>query len=216
MSTNDVVARLAAANPIPSEGPVRLPEPLRVPRRRVAAAIALAVAVAVPAAAFAGRLGDLLGISNEGTAVSTSQVLPGQDKLDQALADMRVGSTMQLLGTLNGVSFYAARNADGQFCLAIDHVQQTYEKGVLCDLNADNFPSADVKAISFPRGLQGVAADGVATVAFLDGSGAVLDAAPVTNNLFVSDQRFGPGEAAYLETLDAQGNVLTKQPLPGS
>ena len=73
-----------------------------------------------------------------------------------------------------------------------------------------------MKAISFPRGLQGVAADGVATVAFLDGSGAVIDSAPVTNNLFVSDRRLGPGEAAYLETLDAQGNVLTKQPLPGS
>jgi len=216
MSTNDVVARLAAANPIPTQVPVALPEPLRVPRRRVAVAIALAVAVAVPAAAFAGRLGDLLGITNEGTSVSTSQVLPGQDKLDQALADMNVGSTMQLLGTLNGVSFYAARNADGQFCLAIDHVQQTYEKGVLCDLNADNFPSADVKAISFPGGLQGVAADGVATVAFLDRSGAVLDSTPVVDNLFVSDLRFGPGEAAYLETLDAQGNVLTKQPLPGS
>jgi hypothetical protein len=213
--SNDVIARLAAANPVPSDAPLRAPEPLRVPRR-AAFALAAAVLLAVPAVAFAGKLGDLLGISNEGTPVSTSQVLPGQDQLDQALADMNVGSTMRLLGTLNGVSFYAARNADGQFCLAIDHVEQAYEKGVLCDLNADNFPSANVKAISFPRGLQGVAADGVATVAFLDGSGAVIDSTPVTNNLFVSDQRFGPGEAAYLETLDAEGNVLTKQPLPGS
>jgi hypothetical protein len=213
--SNDVIARLAAANPVPSDAPLKAPEPLRVPRR-AALALAAAVLLAVPAVAFAGKLGDLLGISNEGTPVSTSQVLPGQDQLDQALADMNVGSTMRLLGTLNGVSFYAARNADGQFCLAIDHVEQAYEKGVLCDLNADNFPSANVKAISFPRGLQGVAADGVATVAFLDGSGAVIDSTPVTNNLFVSDQRFGPGEAAYLETLDAEGNVLTKQPLPGS
>jgi hypothetical protein len=213
--SNDVIARLAAANPVPSDAPLRAPGPLRVPRR-AAFALAAAVLLAVPAVAFAGKLGDLLGISNEGTPVSTSQVLPGQDQLDQALADTNVGSTMRLLGTLNGVSFYAARNADGQFCLAIDHVEQAYEKGVLCDLNADNFPSANVKAISFPRGLQGVAADGVATVAFLDGSGAVIDSTPVTNNLFVSDQRFGPGEAAYLETLDAEGNVLTKQPLPGS
>jgi hypothetical protein len=213
--SNDVIARLAAANPVPSDAPLKAPEPLRVPRR-AALALAAAVLLAVPAVAFAGKLGDLLGISNEGTPVSTSQVLPGQDQLDQALADMNVGSTMRLLGTLNGVSFYAARNADGQFCLAIDHVEQAYEKGVLCDLNADNFPSANVKAISFPRGLQGVAADGVATVAFLDGSGAVIDSTPVTNNLFVSDQRFGPGEAAYVETLDAEGNVLTKQPLPGS
>ena len=211
---NDVIGRLAAANPIPTDRPLQHPESIRISPRRAALALALAAAVAIPATAFAGKLGDLLGISNEGTPVSTSQVLPGQDQLDQALADMNVGSTMQLLGTLNGVSFYAARTAAGHFCFAIDHVERTYEKGVLCDLNTDNFPSADVKAITFPGGLQGIAADGVATVAFLDANGAVLDSTLVTNNLFVSDQRFRPGEAAYLEALDAQGNVRSKQPLP--
>jgi len=36
----------------------------------------------------------------------------------------------------------------------------------------------------------------------------------VTNNLFVSDQRFEQGQAAYLATLDAAGNVTSKRALP--
>jgi hypothetical protein len=209
---NDVIARLAAANPVPTGAPLRAPA--RVPRRRLAIAAAAAALVAVPAVAFAGRLASVLGISNEGTTVPVTSVLPGESQLDQALQDMHVGSTMQLLGTLNGVRFYAARNPDGHFCLAIDHVDE-FGKGVFCDLNADNFPSADVQALTFPRTLQGVAADGVAKVAFLDAAGNVIDSAPVTDNLFASDTVVAFGEAAYLETLDANGNVTSKRPLPG-
>ena len=208
---NDVIARLAAANPVP--GPVPMRETVRV--RRLAVAMVIAAAVAVPTVAFAGRLADVLGISNQGTTVPVGSVLPGETKLDQALQDMQVGSIMQSLGTLNGVAFYAARNAAGDFCLAIDHVDQTYYKGVFCDLNADNFPSADVKALTFPRTLEGVAADGVAKVAFIDANGAVLDSTPVVGNLFESDVTVPQGAAAYLETFDAQGNVLSKQALPG-
>jgi hypothetical protein len=207
---NDVIARLAAANPVPGPAPMR--EPVRV--RRLAVAAVIAAAVAVPAVAFGGRLAGVLGISNKGSAVPVTSVLPGQSQLDQALQDMQVGSTMQYLGALDGVKFYAQRNGAGNFCLAIDHYAAQYEKGVLCDLNADGFPSADVQAITFPRGLQGVAADGVATVEFLDANGNVLDSAPVTNNLFVSDRRFEQGQAAYLVTLDAAGNVTSKRALP--
>jgi len=209
---NDVIARLAAANPV--SGPVPMREPVRV--RRLAVAVAVAAAIGVPTVAFAGRLADVLGISNQGATVPVSSVLPGETKLDQALQEMQVGSTMQSLGTLNGVAFYAARNAAaGDFCLAIDHVDQTYYKGVFCDLNADNFPSADVKALTFPRTLEGVAADGVAKVAFVDANGTVLDATPVVGNLFESDVTVPQGTAAYLETFDAQGNVLSKRALPG-
>ncbi len=176
----------------------------------------LAAAVAVPAVAFAGRLGDLLGITNGGTPVSTSDVLPGHDALDQAMRDLHVGGTMQYLGTLNGVAFYASRNSGGHFCLAIDHVDQQYEKGFGCDLNADGFPSADVKALSFfaTGRLQGVAADGVATVAAVDANGAVVDSTPVVDNLFVSGRQLPNGGVAYIETIDANGTVLTKQKLP--
>jgi hypothetical protein len=206
---NDVIARLAAANPVPGATPLRTAVP-RQTRRRSALALVLAVAVAVPAVAFAGKLGTLLGISNEGTSVPTSSVLPGDSTLDEALQSMSVGSTMQSLGTLNGVAFYATRNASGNFCVVIDHTGGA-PKGVLCDLNADNFPSSDVKAISFPRTLMGIAADGVATVAFLDASGNVLDSTPVVDNLFASGE--GPFDPAYLETLDGNGTVLTKQKL---
>ena len=206
---NDVITRFAAANPVPSAGRSCTPRPL-LARPRAALAVALALAVAVPAVAFAGTLGSILGISNEGASTPTSSVLPGETTLDEALRSMSVGSTMQSLGTLNGVAFYAARNAAGEFCLAIDHLGSA-PKGVLCDLNADNFPSADVKAISFPRTLTGVAADGVAGVAFLDAAGNVLDSTPVVDNLFASDAT--PRDALYLETLDGSGNVLSRQRL---
>ena len=135
----DVVARLAAANPVPA--PVRA----RRGRRRYAL-VAVAAALVVPAAFAADRL---LGIANEGTSVPTSAVLPGQSRLDQALRDMQVGDTMQELGTVNGVRIYAARNAAGHICLAIDHVAETYEKGVLCDPNDPGFPDG-AKVLTFP------------------------------------------------------------------
>jgi hypothetical protein len=209
---NDVIARLAAANPAPISLPSRAPR--RMPYRRTSIALAIVVAIAVPAGSFAGQLGSLLGITNDGTSVSTSSVLPGDTRLDQALQSMSVGATMQSLGTLNGLTFYASRNADGDFCLAFDHTAQGIGKGVLCDLNTDNFPSADVKAISFPHTLLGVAADDVATVQLVDANGDVIDSTPVVNNLFNGQDAQPDMNAAYLETLDANGTILSKQSLP--
>jgi hypothetical protein len=213
MST-DVISRLAAANPVPSGRQPQLPTPLRLPRRAVVG-VALATAVAVPAVAFASTLGGLLGISNGGTAVSTSDVLPGQTVLDQAMQQLKVAGTMKYLGTLNGAAFYATRNADGNFCIAIDHVAQQYDKGFGCDLNAAGFPSPDHQVLAFPpvQGLQGVAADGVATVEVLDASGNVIASAPVTNNLFESNVA-PSGQPAFIVTLDANGNATSKHPFP--
>ena len=202
MSTN-VIARLAAANPVPA------PARARTHRRRWLL-VALAAAVLTPAAFAADRL---LGIGNEGTAVPTSAVLPGQTRLDQALQEMQVGATMQELGTVNGVRIYAGRSAAGHICIAIDHVAQTYEKGVLCDLDEPGFPQGS-KVLTFPGQLQGIAADGVATVAFVGADGTVLDRAPVTDNLFASSTRIGIGVASYVEGLDAGGAVLSRQRLP--
>jgi hypothetical protein len=175
--------------------------------------LALAAAALLVPAAYAAD--HLLGISNEGTSVPTGSVLPGEGQLDQALQDMQVGDTMQLLGTVNGVRIYAARNSEGHICLALDHVTGTFGKGVLCDLNDPGFPSANDQVLSFPGQLQGIAADGVATVAFLDADGNVLDSTPVQNNLFASSTRLGMGVASYIEALDANGNVLSKQKLAG-
>jgi hypothetical protein len=199
--TSDVIARLAAANPVPA------PRRARRPRRAYVLVLA-AAGLLVPAAYAADRL---LGIANEGTPVSTSDA-----PLPQVLQDLRVGSTMQYLGTLNGVEFYASRDADGHFCLAIAHVGQQYDKGAGCDWRADGFPSATTKALEFPpaRQLQGVAADGVATVEAIGADGTVLDSTPVVNNLFASGTQLGEA-AVSIEALDANGDVLTTQRLPG-
>ena len=114
--SNDVIARLAAANPLPTAGPPRHPEPLAVGTRQIVVAVALIAAVAVPAAAFAGKLGDLLGLSNEGTPVATSSLDLSKDTgLNEAMQQLAFPSAMHLLGNRNGVSFYAARSADGDY-----------------------------------------------------------------------------------------------------
>ncbi|MFL5925629.1 MAG: hypothetical protein ACJ77E_01655 [Gaiellaceae bacterium] len=213
---NDVVARLAAANPVPTGEPLHLPEAIQVRPRRTTIAVALAVAVAIPAAAFGGKLGNLLGISNDGTSVSVSSVMPGETKLDDAMQELKVSGTMQSLGTLNGVAFYATRNADGHFCLAMVRVDGQFGDGFGCDLNADDFPSANVQALTFPvlTRLQGVAADGVVTVQALDENGNVLDSTPVEDNLFASTTDIPAGAAASIRTLDANGNATATEPLP--
>lgn len=198
---NNVIARLAAANPVSQ------PAPARRRRHRWAIAVAAAV-VAVPAAV---AIADSIGVSNNGTTVPTSSA-----PLDQVLQQLNVGSTMQYLGTLNGVGFYAGRDSAGRFCLAIEHVGQQYEQGAGCDWRADGFPSATVRALEFPpaRQLQGVAADGVATVEALDANGSVIDSTPVVNNLFASSVELD-GAATAIRTLDAAGGVLTTQRLAG-
>ncbi len=213
---NDVIERLAAANPVPTGDSLHMPETIHVRPRRVAIAVALAAAIAIPATAFAGKLSDFLGISNGGTPVSLDTVLHGETKLDDAMAELKVGGTMQSLGTLNGVEFYATRNADGNFCLAEVRVDGQFGKGFGCDLNADNFPSPAVQALTFPgtNRLQGVAADGVATVQALDADGNVLDSTPVENNLFASTTALSAGAAAAIRTLDANGDVIATQQLP--
>ncbi len=215
---NNVIARLAAANPVPRDAPLHLPEPSRIRPRRVVIAVALAAAVAVPATAFAGKLGDLLGISNSGTPVTSSSVLPGETKFEAAMKELKISGTMQSLGRLNGVAFYAARNAEGHFCFGMTaRVDEHVRKGGFgCDLYADDFPSAKVQALTFPdvTRLQGVAADGVATVQALDENGNVLDSTPVENNLFASKTDVPPGAATAIRTLDADGNVTATEQLP--
>jgi hypothetical protein len=213
---DDVIARLAAANPVPTGEPLHLPEAIHVRPLRIVITGAVAAAIAVPVTAFAGKLGDLLGISNGGTTVSSSTVLPGETKLDAAMRELKVGGTMQSLGVLNGVAFYATRNTDGNFCFAMVRVDGQFGKGFGCDLNADNFPSANVQALTFPdlTRLQGVAADGVATVQALDANGKVLDSTPVENNLFASTADLPAGAAAAIRTLDPAGNVTATRQLP--
>jgi hypothetical protein len=211
---NDVIARLAAANPLPAAAPLPHPEPLVVPTRRIVLALALTAAVALPAAAFAGKLGDLLGLSNQGTTVATSSLDLSKDTgLDDAMQQLAFPSAMHLLGKKNGVSFYAARRADGDYCFAIE---STAARGVGCDLNG-TFPSPARPVMVFPPLIQfaGYAADGVATVAGIDASGNTVLSASVSQNLFASTTAGPFPSIVAIEALDAHGDVLATEHLPG-
>jgi hypothetical protein len=211
---DDVITRLAAANPVPTGSPLRRPEPLVMPSRRIALALVVAVAVALPAIAFAGKVGDLLGLSNQGTPVATSNIDLSKDTgLDDAMQQLAFPSKLQLLGSRNGVSFYAARRADGDYCFAIE---SKAAKGVGCDLNG-TFPSTVRPVMVFPPLVQfaGFAADRVATVRGVDSSGNTVVSAPVSENLFASPTPGPFPTVVAIEALDNDGNVIATERRPG-
>ena len=127
-----------------------------------------------------------------------------------------MGGTMQSLGTLNGVAFYATRNADGNFCFAMVRVDGAVREGLRLRPERRQLPLGERPGADLPEShdrLQGVAADGVATVQALDANGNVLDSTPVENNVFASTTELPAGAAAALRTLDASGTVTATQQL---
>ncbi len=210
---SEIIARLAAANPVPTGAPIQEPEGLPWHPWRSALAIVLVAVVALPAVAVAGRLGDLFGISNEGTPEPTSSLYLSQDStMNQALAGLGFPATLERLGTVNGVTFWASRRADGHYCFAIE--KDGNRGGVSCDLNGA-FPSPATPVWAFPPydGMDGYAADGVATVEGLDASGAVVASVPVTDNLFATPDG-DYTDVATVEAFDADGNQIWSWHLP--
>ncbi len=229
-----LIARLAAANPVPAGTLVHvsvrerllasvLEEPPqhrgRVRRRTLVAAL-VAAAVAVPAAAFADRIGQIFGLSNQGTPVATSRLPEYQDtKLAEAIREMQWPAQMQLLGERNGVTFYATRKANGEFCFAMDAVTRPLE-GVSC-VPPGLFPSPKRPIIGLPVGdrfnagvLAGFAADGIARVNVVDAAGATIVSAPVADNLYAAVD-VPQVQAGAIVALDGNGNVLYRQPVSG-
>jgi hypothetical protein len=206
---HDLLARLAAANPVPTDAPAREPEPLRLRPAWVALAAALTAAtIGIPTVALADDIGGLFGFSNEGTPVpTTATTLAQASGLNEAMQELGFPSTLQLLGQRDGVSFYAARRANGVFCFA---VASDFGRGVGCDL-ARKFPSPGRPILDFSRfshgaRLAGFAADGVATMTLVDPSGATIASAPVIANIYAAATT--PPGAAGVQALDAQGNVV--------
>jgi hypothetical protein len=213
MTDDTVIGRLAAANPIPP--PVRLtasPTRLFSARRHLLAAALVAAAISLPAVAFADDIGGLLGFSTQGQPVATSDTSFTQvTRLHDALRELGFPSTLQLLDERDGISFYAARRADGTFCFAVD---STAGKGVGCDLGSPSgavFPSPQRPIVDFSRfshgaRLAGFAADGIASVALVDASGATIASAPVVNNVYAVANP--PAGAAGVEARDTHGTVV--------
>jgi hypothetical protein len=218
VSTDRVIARLAAANPFPQTAPPAGATRGFRPSRR-ALVVALAVAVAVPAVAFAGDIAGLFGFSTQGTPVATSDTPFSQASgLNEAMAELGFPATLQLIATRDGISFYAARRTDGHVCFAVDAAPGSPDhKGVGCDLGNPSlpgnpaFPSAERPIIDFSQfssgaHLAGFAADGISTVNLLDASGNVIASAPVTDNVYAVANP--PAGGAAVEALDGQGTVV--------
>jgi hypothetical protein len=117
------------------------------------------------------------------------------------------------MGDRSGVSFYAARRSDGNYCFAIESAAA---RGVGCDLNG-TFPSSSRPVMVFPPLVQfaGFAADGVAEVAGIDASGNTVVTAPVSDNLFASTTAGPFRSVVALEALDTESKVIATEHLPG-
>lgn len=208
MNDNQLIGRLAAANPAPTGIRVRAPEPLRLRRRFALAAAFGAAAIGLPAVAFGDELGALFGFSTEGTPVATSSSAFSQDSsLNEAMRELGFPTRMHLLTERDGVKFYAARRANGAFCFAIDLAGR---KAVGCN-TTPAFPSPQRPIVDFSRfsrgsRIAGFAADGVSAVALVDATGARIATAPVIDNVYAATNAL-PG-AVGVEALDARGDVV--------
>ena len=208
MNRDPLIARLTAANPVPTATYVREPQPLRSPRRIALAAAFVAAAIALPAAAFADGIGALFHFSSEGTPVPTSASPFARDStLSQAMRELDFPSRLHPLTEREGIRFYAARRANGEFCFAIE---LDGRKAVGCNVSP-TFPSAERPIVDFSRfsngaWIVGFAADGVRTVALVDASGGTIASAPVIDNVYAASNDV-PG-AAGVAALDAHGNVV--------
>jgi hypothetical protein len=208
MTENQLLTRLAAANPVPIGTPVGRPEPFRLPKRPALAAVLAAVAIGVPAVAYSQEIGGLFGFSNEGTPVPTSASPFTRDSsLNEAMQELGFPSRLQLLTERDGIAFYAARRADGTFCFAID---LDGRRAVGCSISPA-FPSPERPIVDFSRfsngaRIAGFAADGVRSVALVDATGARIAGAPVVDNVYAASNTV-PG-AVGVEALDAEGNVV--------
>jgi hypothetical protein len=233
-STNDVLARLASANPVQLDElevlslpalqlPVRqLTRSSRRARRSlsvVALVVGLAAAIVTPAIAISERLQDFFGLTNSGSPVATTSL-----SLDQISSLARIGFAdgVRTLATREGVAFYVGRSSSGALCFAIGSADAANpDFGVLaCQGNtAGAFPSATRPIADFSpmrsqapsndvtiSRLIGFAVDGVASVAVRDVDGA-LHAVIVRDNVYASKQL--PAVAASeIVALDRAGKVL--------
>jgi hypothetical protein len=138
--------------------------------------------------------------------------------LDEAIAELGFPATLHLIASRDGVTFYAARRADGHVCVAIDTAPGAAgHKAVACDLGNPSlagepaFPSPERPILDFSRfssgsRLAGFAADGVTTVDLLDHAGNVIASAPVSDNVYADANP--PASGTAVEAVDSHGEVV--------
>jgi hypothetical protein len=192
---------------------------------------AVAVALAVPALAFSGVLDSLFGFSNSGRSVSTQQLeLNDAQILEQDHVD--IGAGVKLLATRDGTAFYASRTSDGRTCFLNGPASGTAPTRILISTPCESdFPSVEhpllgqyvlvrkpPNRLQSVGGLEGLAADGVATVEAVDTNGDVILKAPVSGNVYFAHLDLQRTEitaaAAKIVALNASGDVVYTEAIP--
>jgi hypothetical protein len=218
-----------------------------LPRRPAALAAVVIAVLAVPALALSGALDSLFGFSNGGTSITTSQVdLNDVQILEQDHVD--AGAGIKLLATRDGEAFYVSRTSDGRTCLLNGPAGGTAPTQILIGTPCErDFPSPQhpllgqytlVRKPVTPLtgaqaaggippgklgpqtvgGLQGLAADGVATVEAIDADGHVILQASVIDNVYlarldVRDEQITV-PAAKIVALDTNGAIVYTENIP--
>jgi hypothetical protein len=187
----------------------------------VVGVVAIVALAAGAAAAIAGRSTPPPAANfGTGTAVARSS-LPAMDRA--MLTHIGATGAIVRIGSHSGASFYEIASADGGRCFAFGRLAEGLSGGCL-DPAQPTPPVIDMSTISMDpssgnwsmRTLQGIAADGIAKVQFVDGSGTV-HTARVGGNVYRVDGAAWPGgPTSGLRAFDAGGNRVFSESVGGA
>lgn len=148
---------------------------------------------------------------SSGTAVARS----GFNQSDQSML-ARIGATgaISLVGSVGDSAYYSIAGVDGGHCYASGSVSSGGLSGGCMPASVDVPAVVDMSGVVMSptdgtwklETLEGIAADDIAAVGFVDASGA-LHATPVKGNVYrLAGQAFTGGSSSELVGLDSSGN----------
>ncbi len=189
---------------------------------RAAVIAAVVAAIAVPAAAFADQIESLIGLYNHGTTVPAS-AFPSQWAAALVRDPAYGNGEVRQVGQENGITFYAAKSADGHFCVGIGFAVTPSIDALTCgaaidDLMRGNLAVEDFSSIAASGGtttvtrLAGFANAPTVKIVVLDGNGQTLYTTPVVGGLY-SATSLPQQPASTIVGLDASNNVIYRRPL---
>jgi hypothetical protein len=195
------------------------------PRRewfRPAVAVAVVVAIAIPAAAFADQIGTLIGLYNQGTPVPAS-AFPNP-WVAALVRDPGFGNgEVRQVAQQAGVTFYAAKNASGNYCVGVGFAVTPSIDALTCGPATDSLVNGtlaveDFSSINSSNGstsvtrLVGFANAPVVQIAVIGSDGSTVYSTPVANGLYAAST-VPQQPATAIVALDASNNVIYRRPL---
>ena len=209
----------------------------RIRKRRVALAVVAALALALAAAAFAHGTGKtrhasrantppgLARISNRGTV--TALAAQSAARISSAGDPSVTPAQVWRLGARDQRDFYRVQTKTGAACYGMGFAVQppaAADIDLYACVRSPAFPSAARPVLDFttmgaskggklaPIIVNGLAADGVASVAIADANVNLVAKTPVTNNIY-SFTTVPSTDVSRLVGLDATGKVVFSTPL---